>query len=106
MNFQEHTKLCLYVDDTALFCKDRDVSSVQISLQLEFEGKKMQWVQTNDLKLNTNKCKVMLFGTHEKVRVKQILIQHESQVIEQVNNFKNLGIIFDNLLIFDKHINK
>ena len=66
----------------------------------------MQWVQTNDLKLNTNKCKAMLFGTHKKVRAKQILIQHESQVIEQVNNFKYLGIIFDNLLKFDKHIDK
>ena len=105
LNFQEHTKLCLYADDTALFCKARDVSSVQISLQSEFE-KIMQWVQTNDLKLNTNKCKAMLFGTHKKVRAKQILIQHESQVIEQVNNFKYLGIIFDNLLKFDKHIDK
>ena len=26
----------------------------------------------------------MLFGTHKKVPAKQILIQHESQVIEQV----------------------
>ena len=84
MNFQEHTKLSLYADDTALFCKARDVSSVQISLQSEFE-KIMQWVQTNDLKLNTNKCKAMLFGTHKKVRAKQILIQHESQVIEPWN---------------------
>ena len=50
----------------------------------------------------------MLFGTHKTVRAKQILIQHESQVIEQVNNFQlaYLGIIFDNLLKFDKHIDK
>ena len=48
----------------------------------------------------------MLFGTYKKIRAKQILIQHQRQVIEQVNNFKYLGIIFDNSLKFDKHIDK
>ena len=65
LNFEQNTKICLYADDTALFCKGRDISSVQTSLQLEFE-KLMLWVQMNDLKLNTSKSKVMLFGTRKK----------------------------------------
>ena len=105
LNFQKDTKLSLYADDTALFCKAKCVNTVQNSLQSEFD-KIMQWVQANDLKLNTGKCKVMLFGTHKKVRAKQILIQHESQFIEQVDKFKYLGLIFDNFLKFDKHIDK
>ena len=48
----------------------------------------------------------MLFGTRKKIISKQILIQYESQVIEQVNNFKYLGIIFDNSLKFNEHIDK
>jgi len=101
--YSDQTKLSLYADDAALFCKVRDYLSVQTKLQTEL-NRVMQWVDKNDLQLNAKKCKVMLFGTHKKVHNKQIVLKREDDIIEQVTQFKYLGVMLDNTLKFDKHI--
>ena len=103
LNFTEKTKLCLYADDAALFCKARDNASAQTFLQCEF-NKIMKWVKDNDLQLNLNKCKVMLFGTRKKIHGKQIIVRFEDFIFQQVYQYKYLGITLDNLLRYDKHV--
>ena len=48
------------------------------------------------LSVNRNKLKLMLFGTTKNVdKFKDVSLTYNNNVIERVNSFKYLGVIFD-----------
>lgn len=60
------------------------------------------------LVINPNKSKVIIFG-HKKYRnevKRNIQISVENEIIESVNETKNLGVIIDEDLRFNTHVNK
>jgi hypothetical protein len=57
----------------------------------------------NDLKFGLKKCKVMLFQKkRDKQNFSEIIV--EGEVLEQVHDFKYLGLILDERLTFKAHI--
>ncbi len=64
-----------------------------------------QWLNLNKLTLNTKKTKFMLFGTRNKLKhAGNLPIIINGDVIEQVHEFKYLGVILDEYLNFESHV--
>ena len=105
LSYLKNTKLCLYADDAAVFCKDRNINTVSKLLQKEFT-KICNWVESNNLELNLKKCKSMLIGSKRKVKNANLIIKYKKEIIEQVHEFKYLGVVLDDCLSWNKHIEK
>ena len=100
--FSKNSSTILYADDTVLkSCDNKEA----IDEEHETEILKINaWLRRNKLTLNAKKTKTMLFTKLKKFQGKIFKICGEK--IDQVNDFKYLGINIDNRLTFEKHINK
>jgi len=100
----------IYADDTSLFSTlesfdpDGNSSIEVISNEINLELKKViDWVKANKLKVNLTKTKFMCFRPKQKeIIYPSITIQNT--IIEKVNNFNFLGIVFDQFLDWSCHI--
>ncbi len=102
-----HLKHCipsLYADDTALLYADNNILSISNKLNVELRNV-FEWFCRNKLKVNPTKTKCMLFHSRRKFRNdSELLICLNRTEIEQVDNYKYLGLHLDTHLSFDKHI--
>ena len=65
-----------------------------------------EWMKANELTLNTAKTKFVVFGSRNKLSYTlKLSLTINRQPVEQVNEFKYLGLILDDKLSFDQHIN-
>ena len=101
--FNINTKIALYADDTAIFCKSRSLPIAEKILQKELQTISI-WLKKNELSLNVKKTKAMLIGTLGRVRNRRLNLTMEGDQIEQVNEFKYLGVIIDQHLTWKGHI--
>jgi hypothetical protein len=73
---------------------------------MNLEMRKIQdWAQSNKMKFNENKSKAMLMSRRRRKGKKYTEIYVNNKKLQQVNNIKYLGIIFDSKLTFTDHIN-
>ena len=96
----------LYADDTALYIESPSYIELILSLRLEL-ATLSQWMLANKLTLNVRKMKFMIFGTKPKLcKLPTVPLQLSinNQAVEQVTNFKYLGIILDDSLNFMEHV--
>ena len=101
------TKLCkvvLYADDTALFYAADDLQQIQNSLLSDFLLVS-KWMDTNRLVLNVDKTKSMIFGTHQRLRNRNLFLNSNDINIDVVNQFKYLGVVLDQHLNWESHGN-
>ncbi len=92
----------IYADDTQLYFPLKSGSDSVSSLLACLEDIK-NWMENNFLQLNQNKTEVILFGpSHLLQNLRPTLGPLEDNICEKV---KNLGVIFDPELKFDKQIN-
>ena len=93
------SNIMLFADDTKLWRLIKSIDDVNI-LQEDL-AKIVEWCQKWKLHLNVKKCKYMAIG-------RNILYKHNyymNQIkIENVEFEKDIGVIFDNELEFDRHI--
>ena len=95
--------ISLYADDTALYFSAKNTVQIENVLNNEI-ALVSEWFGRNKLTLNTKKTKVMLFGTPYKVKhANPVEIKVNNETIEQVHEFKYLGVILDSSLKFAKH---
>ena len=95
----------LFADDAALVLHHKTFK--QLQKQLNVEATKLnKWFITNKLTLNLKKTKVMVFHKrrNKKHIVKKFRLNINRVNIEQVNHIKYLGVILDNKLNWQKHI--
>ncbi|KAI5638186.1 reverse transcriptase (RNA-dependent DNA polymerase) domain-containing protein [Phthorimaea operculella] len=101
----------MYADDTQLIMHtaldrssilqavehlNRDITSI------------VEWSLKNDLVLNAQKCSYILLGTKHQVETVQSVspnIVVGSQKITEISPNRNLGLLFDNSLKFEQHVN-
>ena len=98
-------KTVMYADDTTLLFRSSDPQNLQSDLKNNFKniGK---WFLDNKLTLNINNTKLMLFGTNKCMdKFSNISITYNNDLIERVDNFKYLGVIFDSQMTWLSHIN-
>ena len=93
------SKIDLYADDTAIFCKGKTWQEVENKLQSQFNAI-MGWLQSNSMYLNVTK--VMMFGM-EKIQG-SISIQTNDGQLELVCDLEYLGVILESSLKWTKQI--
>ena len=92
--FANHTKICNYVHDTAIFACHSDFGIVL--RQLDDCSVTVTWFSNNLLKINDEKCHFMVFGDKNI----EIIIKIGNSEIKESDYEKLLGITFDKKLNF------
>ena len=98
------SKVVLYADDTALFCAAKTPQELGERLQVHFDLI-VTWLKDNNMFLNSEKTKVMFFGSKRKTKGIDVKIHQGSGTLEVVDKWKYLGLILDSELNWSCHIN-
>ena len=84
-----------YADDTTPFDCSKTIDELKFKLEID-SSNAIHWFKNNYMKLNTDKCKVIIAGQKDH----QVSIKvGESEIYEQ-DNVELLGISIDNKLSF------
>jgi hypothetical protein len=94
-----NSKIRLFADDSVIYKEIEDEADTR-KLQDDIETVE-EWVRTNGMALNVEKCKVVCFGKGRKTGFEYKI---DGKYIEEVNNYKYLGITFHKDLSWKKQI--
>ena len=92
--------VCNFADDTTPFVCDQNLEVVVRKLE-ENSDLAIHWFQNNYMKLNTDKCHLIMSA----FKYEHIWAQIGKDKIWEDNEVKLLGVTIDNRLNFDTHIN-
>ena len=94
--------ICNYVDDTTLYACDKNLNNVIARLEND-SSISIQWFAYNFVKLNANKCHLLIRGrsSHQKVKVNV-----GGSIMENSEEEELLGVVIDERLSFETHISK
>ena len=99
--------LFMYADDVTLVVSGESTQIINDKLN-RCMAKMNNWLLENKLILNAQKTKVMLLGSHQKIRSLAdpiiLRVSVAGQPLECVQLFKYLGVTLDRHLTFKKHI--
>ena len=93
----------LYADDTVLICSDKNINSLHLKTNEELE-KIYLWFLSNKLSLNLSKTKYMLISNKPMLNIGSFSVKIGNTAITAANSIKYLGVLFDDKLNQDKHI--
>ena len=96
----------MYADDTVIFFSAPLISEIELQLNLELINLS-EWLSTNKLILNLKKTEFMVFGTHQRLCRQDIDGAHITlggESVKHCDAFKYLGVVLDNSLSFNLHI--
>ena len=99
-------KVMMYADDTVIFFSAPLISEIELQLNLELINLS-EWLSTNKLILNLKKTEFMVFGTHQRLCRQDIDGAHITlggESVKHCDAFKYLGVVLDNSLSFNLHI--
>lgn len=96
----QKSEILLYADDAKVFQSFNSISNC-CDLQEDFNNL-LNWCNNNDLTVNTNKCNILSFNRRRMLT--KFDYNLDGNVIERVNNLCDLGVIFDEKLNFNNHI--
>ena len=101
-----HSDPYIYADDTALIVKGDDPISIAHNLNQDAENLD-DWFKRNRLSCTINKTKCMLFcNNHYSRRHIPLAVNMNGEPVEEVSNFKYLGLNLDRHLNFEHHAEK
>ena len=106
----EHGKYHLYADDTQLYYNGKVNDVVNLIDKINHDLAMVeQFSKNNCLKLNTTKSNFIIIGSSSNlVKLKKIYIPPliiNNKIIERKMHVRNLGITFDEVLSWTKHVN-
>ena len=93
------TEICNYADDTTMYSCDSEVKNVIKRLEQD-ANQLTAWFPENYMKLNEDKCHLILFGANKE----RVNIHIGEAQIEESDEEKLLGINLDKKLSFKKHV--
>ena len=97
--FTNRTKICNYADDTTIFACHPDLDNIIKQLE-EDSTVIVKWFSDNFLKLNDDKCHLMIFGGKST----EATVTIGNSKINESDYEKLLGVTFDKKLNFKKHV--
>ena len=95
----------LFADDAALLVSDNNINKLKKKVNKEVKILH-EWLIRNKLTLNLSKTKYMLFGSNNKLTEKsrkKFRITINKYTIQEVDQFKYLGVIIDRKLNWNRH---
>ena len=95
----------LYADDAVIYAPAKSPSKAAEILTDHMYGVH-QWLERNHLVLNLNKTVSMCFSIRKRCQLERFCVKIKAQEIQEVNEFKFLGVILDPQLRFEKHVKK
>jgi hypothetical protein len=98
----------IYADDTAFYYASKDIETVNHVLQSELKYV-YEWLCANKLSLHIGKTNSMLICSNQKRRhmdCTKLSLDLDNCNIEQVENLKYLGVVSDERLKYDQHLNE
>ena len=104
MELTNHSKAIAFADDLMILTRGDSVVEAESYTNIEMR-KIREWAINNKITFNENKSKAVLITRRRRKEKKEIEIYIDNNTLQQVNNLKYLGIIFDNKLLFRDHIN-
>lgn len=96
----EYAACEMYADDLKVFMPIRTIDDA-LKLQTDLD-RLSEWCNNNSLFLNVSKCKAMTF--HRKRIAMHFAYQLNRADVCRVDEIKDLGVMFDEKLSFNKHI--
>ena len=97
------TQSLLFADDTSIFCSHKDANHL-VSIVNNELAKIIIWLKVNKLSLNLTKTNFMIFHPRQKKVNVNVPLTLENTVIKQVTETKFLGILIDQHLSWNPHI--
>ena len=99
-------RIAMYADDTVLYTANKDfgksVSDLQADLNLL-----SHWCDLNGIKANTDKTKIMVFGSQSvQNKLPPFTIRLGDTPLQSVLSYKYLGITLDTQLNYNLHMNR
>ena len=96
-------KFILFADDSTLSTSFAEENALEFTLTLNHELNNVNnWQTSNRICINAHKTKYIIFSYGKLLHL--INIKIGSATIEEINNIKFLGIIFDKHLTFKYHV--
>ena len=97
------TETSLFADDSAIWRSGRNMENIQKQLQLDIDKIK-KWCDTWGFKLNKEKTVSIVFSKNYLHRKEKLHMKIDGRDITTVTSAKFLGMIFDQQLNWNKHI--
>ena len=94
--------LSQFADDSTITYSSLDLNYALTKIEVEFK-KVLEWLAANKLIINLDKTHMMLFTTSP--RTQPISITANGKTINEISETKFLGVMLDNNLCWDVHIN-
>ena len=98
-----HSQNVLFADDTTLFIAGSNLDTLYSNMNDDLT-KLNEWCAANSLKINVAKCDFMLFNEKMNSRAGGRKIELQNVAINRTSKFKLLGIVIDEKLRWDAHI--
>ena len=97
-------KIALYADDTVLYTANTDFGKSVKNVQADMVALS-QWYVKNGIRMNTEKNKLMVFGSAFKVKqIPEFEVKVDDVPLSIVNCYKYLGVTLDSQLNYNKHV--
>ena len=98
----KNCEINLFADDAVLYfrCKNIDEAIGRVNADLRLLS---TWMEMKHLKLNADKTEYVAFSSQRVYETQEMKINNEC--IRRVNSHKYLGVILDERLKFDEHLN-
>ena len=106
-----HCNFHLYADDTQIFIsgKIEDILALIEKINTDLKGIQV-FSDANNLTLNVKKCKFIIIGSASKLKILKGMhlppICINNKTLKRETEVENLGVLFDERMTWEKHINK
>ena len=102
----KNCKIAMYADDTVMYTSNRNFDVSVKNLQDDVNSLS-KWCETNGIKVNTDKTKVMIFGSKFSLAgISPFEIKIEGVALQTVSSYKYLGLTLDAQLNYNLHMSK
>ena len=97
----------LFADDTNLTVSGTTATEIQDNLEIEL-NKVHMWLLANKLTLNAKKTEFMLIGSRQRLSqiISDPILSIGSEAIKRVSSTKTLGVMVDECITWNDHIDK
>ena len=103
MHVSNLAKLIMFADDTNIFFSGADLDELSNHVNIELD-KFSRWFKVNKLSLNIKKTSFILFRARSRQIKTNLVIKIDGLKIEEVTKTKFLGVILNNTLTWNDHI--